>query len=224
MTIKVIGTPLSPFVRKVRVCLHEKGMDYEHDAAVGPMNKPDWFVKDSPAGRVPLLYDGDLAVPDSSVICLYLEKKYPETPFYPSDPGDYARALWLEEYSDSVLAAVCGLEFMRPVLFNFFAKKDPDFETCRNTLDVKLPPMLSYLEEQLGDKEWMIGNSFGIADISCITSLFSLYHMGGHVWQDKAPKLSQWFDRVMARESVSKCLEGEAALLNSLNFTAPDFS
>ena len=66
------------------------------------------FRKLSPLGKIPALTDGDATLPDSSVICAYLERKYPERPLYPSDPYAYGRALWFEEYADSALVAVIG--------------------------------------------------------------------------------------------------------------------
>ncbi|MGC1549857.1 MAG: glutathione S-transferase family protein, partial [Rhodanobacter sp.] len=74
--LEVIGNYISPYVRKVLVCLELKGLDYDIDPIV-PFVGNDEFSKLSPLRRVPVLLDGDLVLNDSSVICQYLEDKYP---------------------------------------------------------------------------------------------------------------------------------------------------
>ena len=85
------GISASPFVRKVRVALAEKGIAYEHDPVV-PMNVSAEYKKISPLGKVPAYKDGDRTLADSSVICAYLERVHPSPPLYPQGPEDYARA------------------------------------------------------------------------------------------------------------------------------------
>ncbi|MNJ64433.1 Stringent starvation protein A [compost metagenome] len=75
MTLTVYGAPLSPFVRKVRLCLLEKALDYQLEMVM-PFNPPDWYLQLNPLGRIPALRDGDLTLADSSVICQYLEDAY----------------------------------------------------------------------------------------------------------------------------------------------------
>ncbi len=79
MSLTLYGAPLSPFVRKVRLLLAEKGLDYQLEA-IAPFGQPAWYREISPLGRIPALRDGDLALADSSVICQYLEERYPEPP------------------------------------------------------------------------------------------------------------------------------------------------
>src|SRR6185369_13010579 len=72
----VLGVNLSPFVRKVRVALAEKGVPYDL-VPIFPQATDEEFRKISPLGKVPALRDGDHGFSDSSVIGLYLEKKHP---------------------------------------------------------------------------------------------------------------------------------------------------
>ena len=100
------GAPLSPFVRKARVALAEKGVDYELDPLV-PFGVADEYKKLSPLKKIPCWEEGDFALPDSSAIVAYLERIQPEPSLYPQDPKQFARALWYEEYADTKLAEVC---------------------------------------------------------------------------------------------------------------------
>src|SRR5947208_41974 len=101
------GVNASPFVRKVRVALAEKGIPYEREDVI-PINVTPEFRKISPLGKIPAFRDGERTLSDSSVICAYLERTHPTPALYPSDPYEYARALWFEEYGDTALLSAIG--------------------------------------------------------------------------------------------------------------------
>ena len=106
MGLIVYGANMSPFVRKVRVVAGRKGRRLQLEQ-VNPFAPPPEFLKISPLKRIPVLRDTDLpepnTLPDSSVICDYLEHKYPSPALYPAEPFARARALWFEEYADTRL-------------------------------------------------------------------------------------------------------------------------
>jgi len=97
---QIIGSFLSPYVRKILVMLDLKGIPYEIDPLV-PFFGNNRFSQMSPVRRIPVLIDDQGTLPDSFVICQYLEDRYPEPALYPVDIVDRARARWLEEYADS---------------------------------------------------------------------------------------------------------------------------
>jgi predicted NUDIX family NTP pyrophosphohydrolase len=107
MALTVLGGGVSPFVRKVRVFLAEKGLDYQHEN-INPFGPPEGWREISPLGRIPAFKDGDKVVNDSSVICAYLERRFPKPALYPTDDYDYARALWFEEFADGGMIATMG--------------------------------------------------------------------------------------------------------------------
>ncbi|MGA8503327.1 MAG: glutathione S-transferase family protein, partial [Candidatus Sulfotelmatobacter sp.] len=80
---QIIGSYLSPYVRKVLVVLDLKGIPYEVDPIV-PFYGSDRFSLISPVRRIPVLIDDQITLPDSSVICQYLEERYPEPTLYPA--------------------------------------------------------------------------------------------------------------------------------------------
>ena len=80
--MKIIGSFVSPYVRKVLVCLELKGLDYEVDP-ITPFFGNDEFERLSPLRRIPVMIDGDLVLTDSTVICEYLDETYPEPPLLP---------------------------------------------------------------------------------------------------------------------------------------------
>jgi glutathione S-transferase len=105
MPIAIHGAPISPFVRKVRIALAEKGIAYELRPAI-PRSEP--LLRLNPLGKIPTLEDDGFAVGDSSVICDYLEQTHPEPRLYPRDARERARALFFEEYADTRLSEVIG--------------------------------------------------------------------------------------------------------------------
>ena len=113
--MKIIGSFVSPYVRKVLACLHLKGLAYEIDP-ITPFFGNDEFRRLSPLCRIPVLIDGDFATSDSSVICAYLDEAYRVPPLLPGDPRDRARARWLEEYADTRL----GDEFIWCIFYQKF--------------------------------------------------------------------------------------------------------
>src|SRR5689334_15165248 len=98
--VTIIGSYLSPYVRKVLAVLHIKGIDYEIDPIVAFLGD-DRFTELSPLRRIPVLIDDQVALCDSTVICEYLDERHPEPGVYPQGAAARARARWLEEYADT---------------------------------------------------------------------------------------------------------------------------
>jgi glutathione S-transferase len=211
----VYGVPPSPFVRKVRATLAEKGIDYELEM-VSPFAKEPEYLKISPLGKVPAFRDGDFAFSDSSVICAYLEKTHPVPALYPDDAKDYARALWLEEYADSRLAEVVGAVFFNRVVKPKLMKQAGDEAAVKQALEQDLPRELDYLAAQLGDREYLVADRLTIADLSVATQLTNLLHAGESVDAARWPKLAAYVERLQARPSFASSIEQEKAMFASM--------
>ncbi len=205
----VYGVNASPFVRKVRVFLAEKGIPYQLEPVIPGMQPPD-YKQISPLGKIPAFRDGDRTLADSSIICAYVERTHPEPPLYPSDPYDYARALWFEEYGDSALSAVLTgklffQKFVGPRLF----KRPTDETVVRKALDEEMPPLFDYLESQLDGKEALVGGRFSIADIGITTHFVNLRYAGFSVDRKRWPTLAAYVERVHSRPAFKTLLEEE---------------
>ena len=103
--VQIIGSYISPYVRKVLAVLHLKGIAYEIDPIV-PFFGDDRFTEISPLRRIPVYSDGKVTLCDSTVICEYLEDRHPAPALYPREPADRARARWLEEFADTRMGEV----------------------------------------------------------------------------------------------------------------------
>lgn len=168
--VTVIGAYLSPYVRKVLVCLDLKGIAYRIDPIV-PFFGNDAFTALSPVRRVPVLIDGETVLPDSSVICAYLDERYPGTPLLPEDPAARARARWLEEYADTRMGEVIVWRLFNEVAINPYVWGKPtDEAVLARAVNEELPELLDYLEGQAPVSGYFFG-AFGLADIA-VASLF----------------------------------------------------
>ena len=208
----VLGVNLSPFVRKARVALAEKGIPYDL-VPVFPQATDEDFRKISPIGKVPAFRDGDKGFSDSSIICLYLEKKHPNPPLYPADPYEYARALWFEEYADTALVNVVGPKiFFEKIVAPRFFNREANLESVEKAVKEDLPPLFDYLESQLtGD--YLAGNQLSVGDIAVCSMLVNLFHAGYGIDPQKYPKLARYVARIHERPSFKNCIDEEKATL-----------
>lgn len=210
----VIGSYLSPYVRKVLACLHLKGLDYEIDPIVAFMGD-DRFTELSPLRRVPVLVDDRVTLADSSVICQYLEDRYPAPALYPADIADRARARWLEEYADSRMGDVFiwGL-FNQAVIAPAVWGTPRDLAAIQRIVAEEVPPVLDYLESQLPAEGFRFGE-LGIADISIAVFLrnaaFARYRIDATRW----PVTARFVDRVLAQDCLARLQSYEALLLRT---------
>src|SRR5271163_2968717 len=163
--VQIIGSYLSPYVRKVLVVLDLKGIPYAIDSIVPFFGNND-SSQISPVRRVPVLIDDQIALADSTVICQYLEERYPEPTLYPATIVDRARARWLEEYADSRMGEVFIWRLFNQVAIKpgvWGEKKDS--AVIEKTLREDMPQVLDYLETQVPAQGFIFGN-ISIADIS----------------------------------------------------------
>ncbi|MEM7690076.1 MAG: glutathione S-transferase family protein [Pseudomonadota bacterium] len=208
----IYGSPVSPFARKAMALAIEKGAGFDVKG-VDIMNMPDWFLAISPMKRIPVLRDRSIdwdedhgnpagTIADSSAICGYIEKKDPTPALYPADAYEHGRALFFEEYADTVLAPAAGLGVFRPIFFSMMAGKEPDLEAAKVGWTETLPPILDFLETALGDGEFFVGDAVSIADIA-ITCCFMQVELVVNAPLDNWPALKAHHERMNARPSIA---------------------
>ncbi len=147
--VRIIGSYLSPYVRKVLVFLDLKGVPYEIDPII-PFFGDDRFAKVSPIRRIPVLIDDAVTLSDSSVICQYLEDRYPAPALYPADVVGRARARWLEEFADTRMGEVLIWRLFNQVAIKPFVwGEKTDNDVVAKTLAEDIPQILDYLEGEL---------------------------------------------------------------------------
>jgi len=212
--VQIIGSYLSPYVRKVLVVLHHKRIEYEIDPIV-PFYGDERFSRLSPLRRVPVLIDGDVALSDSSVICQYLEDRWPEPTVFPEDVADRARARWLEEFADTRMGDVfIWRYFNQLVIRRFVWGEETDGALVAKTLAEDIPEVLGYLEA-LAPADGFLFGPLSIADISVATffrnAAFARFSIDAARW----PRTAAFVARVLATDGFQRLAPFEERLLRT---------
>jgi len=216
MSYTVIGSPISPFVRKVMLALNEKGVNYEHQD-VNPFAPPDGWREISPLGRIPAFKHNDRVINDSSVICRYVDRLESKTPLYPDDPYASARAEWIEEYVDGGLMPVAGSKLFLPVVLGpLLGRPEADAAEIKKVVDEELPPLFGYLDSQIGDSGFFVGNSLSIADVAVAAAFGNIRLAGVNPDKGRQPKLHAFIKRMHGRDTFKKIIDPVKGLIGKL--------
>jgi len=206
--LKIHGVPFSAHTRKVIITALEKGVSYELIPVV-PLSPPKGWDELSPLGLIPVIQDGATTLADSSVIGLYLEKRYPERAFYPADPALLGQALWIEEFVDGGLAVhVLRGVLMQKVFAPKFLNRPPDQALIDRSVNELIPPRLAYLEQSLSG-DWFAGKTFSIGDVAVASILINYHYAGLELEEARYPRLGAFLEQALKRESFRKAFEVE---------------
>ncbi len=202
------GADLSPFVRKVRFALAIKQIAHEQIPVI-PFAKTDEFLALSPLGKIPVYQDGDLIIPDSSVIIDYLENTCPDPSIYPKDAAQRAQTLFLEEYADTNLGSALGTTFFQRFVRKNFFKEEPDEAAIEKSINEELPPCLDYFEAQIGGQDYLVGGTLSIADISVASPFVNFKIGGGSVDSSRWPAMSAYLARIWGLPALKPIVDGD---------------
>jgi len=198
--LRLYDHPFSPYAQKVKIALREKGQAFEAPLpqGIGVGGALGEFVEANPRAEVPALIDGDVKLFDSTIILEYIEDKWPTPALLPASPAERARVRMLEEVMDTHYEAInWGLGEVRA-----FKRATGELaEKIEARAAEQTQGYFTWLERQLGDREWFNGDAFGWGDIAVVPYLNgSRGH--GHIVPE-GTKLSDWLKRVNERPSVA---------------------
>ena len=212
--LTIIGSFVSPYVRKVLACLNLKGLAFEVDP-ITPFFGNDEYERLSPLRRIPILVDGDLSVSDSTVICEYLDEAYPGRPLFPADPKERARARWFEEYADTRLGDIFiwGL-FYQKIVHPLVWGEPGDEARIAKTLNEDAPAALDYLEGQLPANGFLFGD-IGLADIAVASFFRNAAYAGFEVDAARWPRTAGFVSRTLDHACLQELLVFEDVQRNA---------
>ena len=197
--MKLYDFPRSPRVRKVRIVLAEKGLQYEKvtiDLTKGEQKTPEYLAI-NPYGKVPALQDNGTTVYESTVIMEYLNDAYPDPALLPVDSGQQARARVLMHYGDnpyeSAVATLAGELLLKPM------QGDTADQEVVNTAAADLNICFDHIANELGNNDYLLGSTFTMADIPYISwaLLFPMLKV-----EIPHAKLEAWLSRLKERPSI----------------------
>ena len=205
MALTLLDVPLSPFAQKVKIVLREKQIPFMLQPGNIGVGDPV-LLKANPRGEVPALIDGSDAIWDSTIILEYIEEKWPEPPMLPQAPLERARSRQIEEICDGPLEAVI-----------FGVAEVAFFKRAEGELQAKLlgearksvAQILAWLEEQLGERPYFNGESFGRADAAAFPQVANC--RAQRMASAEGSRLAAWLDRCLERASVQSVLAEQKA-------------
>ncbi len=181
-----------PFCARVRIVLAEKGVEPE-TVPVDLSDRPAWLYAKNPTGKVPVWEEGDWSLPESAVICEYLEEIHPEPPLWPADASARAAARVLVFRFDDFSGPYYALRRQEP--------------GARDRFDAEL----AHLDALLARAPFLTGAAFGLADVAYLPWVLRARDLLG-LALERWPSLATWVVRVSERPSVAVELETVAAL------------
>lgn len=194
--MKLIGSHTSPFVRKVRIVLAEKKMDYEFVIDL-PSQEGSKVASVNPLGRIPvLLLDADTPLYDSRVIVEHIDNVTPNSKLFPAPNRERTEIKRWEALADGVCdAAVLAVqESRRPKE----EQSAPWISRQRDTIQRSLKVM----DQQLGEKSFCMGTHFSLADIAVGTALgYLCFRFPDIAWQENHPNLNKLYEKLSLRQS-----------------------
>ncbi len=197
--MKLIGSLTSPYVRKARVVLAEKKIEYEF-VPDNPWNADSGVSRLNPLGKVPVLVlDDESTLFDSRVIVEYLDSVTPNNRLLPPPGRERIRIKRWEALADGVLdAAVAAfLEAKRP-------KKERSAAWIERQRE-KIDRALEMMSEELGEQPWCNGNTFSLADVAVGSALGYLdFRLPDIKWRERHANLARLFDELMQRPSFAE--------------------
>lgn len=193
--LKIVGSYISPYVRKVLVCLDLKNIEYQIDPIV-PFFGNDRFNEISPVRRIPVLVDGDIVIPDSTVICEYLEEKYRSPSLYPTDPVTRSKVRWQEEYADSRMGEVFIWRYFNELVIRPFVwSEKTDADTVSKAVTQEIPQILDYLEGIIPERGYIFG-MLSVADISIASFFRNLFLANFKLNRDQWPAVGRFVQEI----------------------------
>lgn len=214
-SVEIIGSYLSPYVRKVLACLDIKGVSYRIDPII-PFYGSDEFTRLSPIRRIPVLIDESVTLSDSTVICEYLEDRFPSPSLYPDTPRDRARARWLEEFADTRMGEVFIWRLFNEVVIKRFVwAQETDAAVVKNTVESEIPQVVDYLESQLSSGAPFFFGEIGIADLAVSTFFRNASFAGFSLDPGRWPRTSTLVTQALHHPSFFKLRKFEEVSLRT---------
>jgi glutathione S-transferase len=208
VTTRIIGSFVSPYVRKVLACMNLKQVSYEVDP-ITPFYGNEEFERLSPLRRIPVLVEGDFSISDSSVICAYLDEVHSGHALFPDDPKDRARARWFEEFADTRLGDLFIWSlFYQKIVHPLVWGEPGDQARIDKAVGEEIPASLDFLEPQLPSDGFQFGD-IGAADISIATFFRNGAYAGFEVDIGRWPRTAAFVERTLAHPCVAALLPFE---------------
>jgi glutathione S-transferase len=219
--------------QKVRICLAEKNLAFEDirlDLGKAKDHLKPEYLKINPNGVVPTLVDDGNIIVDSSVICEYLDERFPQIRLTPDDLVQRARMrAWMRFLEEVPTAAVRVPSFnmgflprfegldrkrfeaeqsdVRPIRKQFYRRMGPGGfkkEDVEASLE-QLANTCARMDKALEHGPWLLGQQYSLADIIVAPLIDRMADLGfAEIWNPKFPRVAEWYARMKARPAFQQ--------------------
>lgn len=195
-----------PFSRKIRVALHEKGLDFSMRVENVWERRPE-FMAINPACTVPVLQEPEgLHICDNYSLTEYLEESYPEVSLIGETIEERAEIRRVVDWFDNKFYREVGQYLIREkVTKRLLRQGSPNSDAIRaaaNNIRIHLD-YIGYLADR---RDWLGGNCFSYADIAAVAHLSVMDYLGAVPWQNN-PLAKEWYMRMKSRPSIRPLLK-----------------
>lgn len=200
--MKLIGSLTSPYVRKVRVVMAEKKLDYQ--LVLEDVWAQDTIIASNPLGKVPcLVMEGGEAVFDSRVIVEYVDTLSPVGKLIPPTGRERVEVRTWEALADGV----CDAAILARLEATWAPRAEARSQAWIDRQMSRVTAALKAMSLGLGDKPWCNGNHFTLADIAVGVSLGYLDFRFAHIdWRAEHPNLAKLAEKLATRQSFADTL------------------
>jgi glutathione S-transferase len=199
-TIRLLGSLTSPYVRKVRIVMAEKRIEYQLE--LEDVWAPDTRIHDAnPLGKVPcLIMEDGGAVFDSRVIVEYLDSATPVSKLIPATGRERAEVRTWEALADGIVDAA--------ILARLEQTQRPAAQQSAAWIERQMGKIhagIAAMGGGLGDKAWCNGHAYTLADIAVGCALGYLdFRFGSIDWRGRHPNLARLYEKLAARPSFAE--------------------
>jgi glutathione S-transferase len=202
--------PLSPHSRKIRLVLAERRLPYELKVEKTWERRPD-YLEMNPAGTVPtLVEENGLVIPDSNVICEYLEEAYPDLTLMGRTLSERVEVRRLVAWFDGKFATEVTRNLLgEKTMKRLAGRGQPDAAALRIGY-ASLKPHLEYLGWLAETRKWLAGGTLSLADFAAAGHLSALDFTGEVDWS-VSQGAREWYARMKSRPSFRPLLADRVA-------------
>ncbi len=200
--MKIYETKTAPNPRRVRMFLAEKGIDVDYvqvDIQKGENLSPQMWAK-NPLGKIPILeLDDGTCIAETDAICTYFEAIQPEPPLMGTTPIEKATiSMWQRQVEFAFMMQV-GMCFQHTT--GYFKDRMTPVPEFGKEAGINAAKYLNILERRLGEKEFIAGNAFSIADITALCAM-DFARVVKIRMTDEHVNLARWYEAVSNRASA----------------------
>lgn len=202
-------SPLSPFCRKVRLTLREKGVETDlQDEAY--WEKSVDFLRRNPGGQVPILKIDGQTLSGSMAICEYLDETHRHPPLMPETPAERAEVRRVVNWFDDIFYREVTIKVLgERVLKRMTGAGHPDSRNVKDGV-TRIKFHLDYMAHLLDRRRWLAGESMSIADFAAAGHLSALDYTSDVDW-NRSAVVRDWYAKIKSRPAFRSLLADQVA-------------